>query len=70
MNAMREYIMVDRPEWNMTYRIKCKDGTYAWYHDVGHIIERTKEGKPLKLVGAVINISDIRDLERIIGEMK
>lgn len=63
MNHMRDYLEGKTAQWNLTYRIKRKDGTYAFYHDVGNIVERSKDGRPLKLVGSVIDVSEIRDLE-------
>lgn len=63
MEAMRQYVMGNSEEWNITYRIKRKEGGYSYYHDVGHIVEWTEEGQPLKLIGAVIDISKVKLLE-------
>ncbi len=63
MQAMENYIRGITDSWDITYRIRRKDGTYAWYYDVGKITETTKEGVPLKLVGTVIEVSKLKNLE-------
>ncbi|MCA1950568.1 MAG: PAS domain-containing protein [Treponema sp.] len=63
MESMRNYLEGKSKEWNSLYRIRRKDGTYAWYYDRGLIIERTSDGKPKRLMGTVIDFSRIRDLE-------
>ncbi|WP_304224631.1 PAS domain-containing protein [Gracilinema caldarium] len=63
MESMRNYLEGKSQEWNSLYRIRRKDGTYAWYYDRGIIIERTSDGKPKRLMGTVIDFSRIRDLE-------
>jgi two-component system, chemotaxis family, CheB/CheR fusion protein len=63
MARMRDYIHGTGPAWDMTYRILRKDGSYAWYYDRGEIVERDAKGKPLLLVGTVIDVSDFKQLE-------
>ncbi|HAN39408.1 MAG TPA: chemotaxis protein CheR [Chitinophagaceae bacterium] len=63
MQIMRDHLMGKTPEWIAHYRIKRKDGGYAWYYDRGAITERTKDGKPLKLMGTVFDISILKNME-------
>lgn len=63
MAHMRDYLEGKSEEWNVIYRIRRKDGTYSWYHDRGRITERNKKGAPLKLIGTVVDITEIRRLE-------
>jgi len=63
MRNMRDYLEGLSKEWSMAYRIRRKDGRYSWYYDRGSIIERDEEGKPLKLIGTVIEISKLKKLE-------
>ena len=41
---------------SIEYRIKNKSGKYIWILDRGMVIEKTEEGKPLKLIGTHTNI--------------
>lgn len=70
MQIMRDHLEGRAPMWDATYRIKRKDGTYAWYYDRGHISKRDKNGKPLKLLGTVIEISKIKNLEEELRQRK
>ena len=63
MNHMRAYLEGKTEEWNVIYRIKRRDGTYAWYHDRGRITARDHTGRPLKLIGTVVDVSEIKRLE-------
>ncbi|MFI5185814.1 MAG: PAS domain S-box protein [Chitinophagales bacterium] len=41
---------------SLEYRLKQKSGNYIWVLDRGMVIEKTKEGKPGKLIGTQTNI--------------
>jgi PAS domain S-box-containing protein len=40
------------------YRLKNKSGGYVWVLDRGMLLERTPDGKPLKLIGTHTNITE------------
>jgi PAS domain S-box-containing protein len=44
-------------------RMRCKDGAYKWVLSRGRLVARTPEGRPLRLVGTTIDISDRKALE-------
>lgn len=62
MQKMRDHLTGLTPHWDCTYRIRRKDGSYAWYYDHGVITERNGE-KPLALVGTVIDVSLLKEME-------
>lgn len=39
------------------HRVKCKDGSYKWILDKGKIVERDKNGVPIRFIGTHIDIS-------------
>lgn len=45
------------------HRMKTKSGEYIWILDRGKIIERDKNGKPLRLIGTHTNISKRKEFE-------
>ena len=46
------------------HRIRCKDGSYKWVRERGKIVSRTKDGKPLRVLGSHTDITARKDLER------
>jgi len=60
MQIMKDHLQGVTSGWDCTYRIKRKDGSYAWYYDRGAITERDPDGNPLKLVGTVIEVRNIK----------
>lgn len=62
MQKMRDHLTGLTPQWDCTYRIRRKDGSYAWYYDHGVITERNGD-KPLALVGTVIDVSLLKEME-------
>lgn len=70
MQKMRDHLTGKSPNYDVAYRIKTKKGDYKWYYDKGGIVERDASGKPLKLVGLVVDITDIRTMENQIKKNK
>ncbi len=57
MTAMRDHLMGKIGEYRIDYRLKKKHGGWVWFHDRGRIVKRTKDGQPLEISGAVIDIT-------------
>jgi PAS domain S-box-containing protein len=47
-------------------RMKHKDGTWIWVHNRGQVVERDLEGKPVRLTGTHIDITDRKHLEELV----
>jgi len=45
------------------YRLKRKDGEYVWVRSTGKIISYTDDGRPLRMVGIVIDIDSIKKIQ-------
>ncbi|MEI8094347.1 MAG: chemotaxis protein CheB [Spirochaetales bacterium] len=58
MEAMTDHLRGKTDLWEVSYRIRRKDGDYAVYYDRGTISERDAAGKPLRLVGTVIRMRE------------
>jgi len=43
--------------WSAEYRFRCADGSYAYVLDRGYVI-RDAEGKPVRMVGSVMDITE------------
>jgi len=66
MQKMRDHLQGKTPAFEFTYRIKHKTGNYLFFYDCGKIIERTAEGKPLRLFGIVINVTQQKEQELLL----
>lgn len=63
MQAMRDHLVGKIPRYEIEYRIKTADGNYRWFRDIGAISEYDDSGKPLKVMGIVIDITDRKRTE-------
>ncbi len=64
MQAMRDLISGKSIFYEATYRIKNKYGNYSWYFDRGSITERDEHNNPSKIIGTVINVTKLKQLEK------
>ena len=55
-DAIRSNFETNAP-YDITYRIQCADGTYVWWHEVGHV-NRDRNGTPVSLAGASVDITE------------
>lgn len=46
------------------HRVQCKDKSYKWILDRGKLITRTKDGKPLRMIGTHTDISEQKIAEK------
>ncbi len=51
--------------FEMTFRLKCKDGSAKWISGRGHIVEVNEDGSPRRLVGTHEDISERKRSEKI-----
>ena len=61
MEACRRHVRGEAALYDCEYRIRTHDGSYAWFHDVGRIIERDEER--IKLVGIATDITARKQAE-------
>jgi PAS domain S-box-containing protein len=55
--------------FELEYRIKTKNGKYEWFYDSGKAIFND-EGKPIRMVGSIINVSKRKSAEAKILKQK
>jgi len=63
MQNMRDHLTGKTSVYSVIYRIKTKAGGYKWYYDRGGVVEFDIKGKPVKIVGLVIDVSETKELE-------
>jgi len=51
------------PVYISEHRVLCKDGTYKWILDRGKVVSWTEEGKPLRVIGTLADITELKQTE-------
>lgn len=55
--AIQDHLNGKTDYYDISYRMKAKDGQYRWIHDCGKIMERDESGKPVRLCGTHADIT-------------
>jgi two-component system, NarL family, sensor histidine kinase UhpB len=63
INKMNTILQSDVIVWNDEYQFRCKDAGYRIVYDRSYIV-RDAAGKPLRLIGAMNDVTEIRQLEK------
>jgi PAS domain S-box-containing protein len=50
--------------YSAEYRFRCKDGSWKWVISRGMVVARDAEGKALRMVGVLTDISQIKQMEK------
>jgi PAS domain S-box-containing protein len=56
MGSLDQFFASREESWSSEYRFRCADNSYAFVLDRGYAV-RDAEGKPIRLVGAMMNIT-------------
>ncbi len=57
-----------KPEFRLEYRQKTAQGNFIWVRSIGSVIEFDEQGKPLRLLGVNIDITESRAAEDALRE--
>ena len=68
MKYFEAYINGEIPEYKIKYRCKKSDGTYLWIEDSAKIVQKTQDGKVVRMIGAHTDIHDTVTLENALIE--
>lgn len=68
MNSMSNHLNGITDKYEVEYRIMNHLGEYIWTYDLGSIVKRDTSGKPLNIVGLVINITENKKAELLLQE--
>ncbi|HXB51725.1 MAG TPA: PAS domain S-box protein, partial [Rhizomicrobium sp.] len=45
------------------YRVRCTDGSYKWIYSRGLVMSRDRDDRPLRAVGTIVDITEVRNLQ-------
>lgn len=68
--SLKKHFESDESFYEAEIRMKHKNGDWIWIADRGRVISRSKSGRPLKMNGIHLDISDRKERERKIRETK
>ncbi len=58
MNELERHVKGESTLYAAEYRIRCKDGSYRWVAGRGKIMTRSEMGKPVRMVGVHMDITE------------
>lgn len=56
------------PFHDVEFRMHHRQGHYIWIHSRGVVIERTHDGRPMRMIGTHIDISERKEIEKVLQE--
>jgi PAS domain S-box-containing protein len=70
LEDVQAYLDGNKPFYNNEHRVRCKDGSYKWILDRGMVVNRSPDGKPLRMIGTHIDITQSKQTENDLVEQK
>lgn len=67
-NVMEAHLNGKTPYFECEHRLKCKTGEWIWVLDRGKIVERDDNGKPLRVAGIHVDVTERRRMEESLRE--
>jgi PAS domain S-box-containing protein len=61
--SLRDHCEGRTPEYEDEYRVKTKSGTWIWVLARGKVFTRDKDGRPLRMIGTELDITDRKRFE-------
>ncbi|MCX6697558.1 MAG: PAS domain S-box protein [Methanoregula sp.] len=68
MQGMRDHLTGKKKQYDVTYRIRTRNDEYLWTRDLGGVSEYAPDGKPLKITGFVIDVTERKLIEEALKE--
>ncbi|MCP4407582.1 MAG: diguanylate cyclase, partial [Gammaproteobacteria bacterium] len=63
LNTLQLHLAGETATWNEEHRLRNADGVWIWVLGRGRVVKRDGDGKPLRMVGTMTDISDRKQAE-------
>ena len=67
--AYERHARGDTATYEHEYRIRARDGSWRWMSERGRIVERTADGRPLRMLGTQTDITERKRAEGVAQEL-
>lgn len=68
--VLRECISGNLSTYDNPCRLRCKDGSWKWFRVLGKVVTKAEDGRPLRMLGMVIDISKDKTIEQELIEAR
>jgi PAS domain S-box-containing protein len=58
LHRVEEHLRGDRPVYQMEHRLRSSSGEWRWVQASGMVMERDEEGRPLRMIGTHLDITE------------
>lgn len=65
--VQQAYLQRQIPDYNVEYRLRCKDGNYGWFRSRAKAVW-DEQGNPVRLVGSLADITERKQMETALTE--
>jgi PAS domain S-box-containing protein len=62
--ALRAIRRNECSEFGLELRLRCRDGSWRWIHSIGRAFDHGPDGRPLRIAGVHIDVTERKDTER------
>ncbi len=66
-SVLRKHFEDANGVYNVDYRVRSKSGDWIWINACGRVCKRAPNGKPLRMIGTVQNITDRKSSEEVLA---
>ena len=70
LEARRRYLQGETSHYEAEIQVRRPTGELFWAHDKGRVVERDKSGRPTRMMGATIDISERRATDLALAESR
>ena len=68
--VMASHLNGKTPFFECEHRLRCKSGQWRWVLDRGKVVERDKRGRPLRVAGVHVDITDLKTAQEELRESR
>ena len=68
LTAQQKYLSAETPDYSLEYCMRAKRGNYKWFFAKGKTVERDDKGYPLRVIGIISDISELKQATQDLRE--